>query len=414
MFHLAMRNTAYPDQNWELNYKGAYRCGASWRWQMPEETKEESQEEFGWEDLRNHDDGTRDMGDPIEEAPEAPAPEAGEQAQPAETEPEAAPEPEAKADEPTEQAAETTEGEEEASKKELVYTLPGGKKVTQAELAGDPELLEKLVTQSNQYTDSQRIAKERKDKLEEVEAANRKLLDQFTAAEMQQRAMEQQQLPQQAPPQRPEGKVLEGVYGAHLDKLVTDGRLTTDQRSEFGNVLAEYMFDQQNTHNLITTVVAEGQAAINQLREQLQGDVVPDLERRQQQDVAYLAQQVQRGVSTRPGYEALENPDEWNRLQTFIAEKVNASPRDAEGRPTFDPQYNEDSMAQMYDAMTGAETRAALLALKARLEGADKETMSKTGGETSARAGTPPQKQPSPLTPEQEAMDFRDPTMATG
>jgi len=71
-------------------------------------------------------------------------------------------------------------------------------------------------------------------------------------------------------------------------------------------------------------------------------------------------------------------------------------------------------MTQMYDAMTGAETRAALLALKAAQAAADKNATALAAGETAARAGTPPIAQPSALTPEQEAMDFTDPSMATG
>ena len=376
---------------------------------MPEE-KEESQEEFGWEDLSSSDDGTRDME---EIAPSAPEPEAKEeQQQPAETPPEAAPEPTAEAAEPTEQAAETPAVTEETPP-EAVYTLPGGKKVTQAELAADPKLLSDLVTQSNQFTDSQRIALERKEQIETLEADKRKLLDQYTEWDMAQRTAAQQPAPA-APPQRPEPKVLEGIYAPHLDKLVADGRLTADQRSEFGNVVSEYMFDEQNRHNLITTIAADGARRLAALEARLDGEVAPDIERRQQQDVVFWEQSVQQGVAAKPGYEALAKPEEWERLKLFISEKVNASPRDAEGKPTFDPQFDADSMAQMFDAMTGSEMRATLAALKLNQEKADKQTTTMAGGETAAKAGTPPQKQPSKMTPEQEAMDFRDPTMATG
>ncbi len=153
---------------------------------------------------------------------------------------------------------------------------------------------------------------------------------------------------------------------------------------------------------------------MNALEAKISGEVVPDIEQRQQQDVVFWEQNVQQGVAAKPGYEALAKPEEWERLKLFISEKVNASPKTAEGKPTFDPQFDVDSMAQMFDAMTGAEMRATLMALKATQEKADKQTATMAGGETAAKAGTPPIKQPSKMTPEQEAMDFHDPTMATG
>jgi hypothetical protein len=174
------------------------------------------------------------------------------------------------------------------------------------------------------------------------------------------------------------------------------------------------MFDQQNTHNLITEITSQGMQRIDAIEARLNGEVVPEIQRRQQHDSVALEQSVWQGVASRPGYEALADQETWERLKSFITEKVNASPKDQEGRPTFDPQFDVDSMAQMYDAMTGAELRATLAALKATRTAEDKQSTAMAGGETAARAARPPQKQPSPLTPEQEAMDFRDPTMATG
>lgn len=385
---------------------------------MPEEKKEESQASLaGWEDLTAHDDGSRDMGGEPPVDPE-PTPVVEDPLQPAETPTEAAPEPTVEPIvEPTAQAAETQkEGTEGVPPEEPVYTLPGGKKVTQAELTADPKLLQDLVTQSNQFTDAQRIAKERKDELVALQADNRRLLDQYTDWEMKQRAMVEQPAPAE-PAQRPEGKVLEGIYGPHLDKLVTDGRLSQDQRSEFGNVISEYMFDEQNRMNLISTLTAQAVQRMDAIENDLRGGaayIVPDIQRRQQQDAVLVDQSVHQNVAARPGYEALVDPEEWNRLKLFISEKVNASPRDTEGRPTFDPMFDGDSMAQMYDAMTGADMRAALVAAKTAQAEADKLTTTMAGGETAARAGTPPLKQPSKKTPEEEAMDFGDPSMATG
>jgi hypothetical protein len=71
-------------------------------------------------------------------------------------------------------------------------------------------------------------------------------------------------------------------------------------------------------------------------------------------------------------------------------------------------------MAQMYDAMTGGDMRAKLEAHKVVQETASKQAVTQAGGETSARAGGPVLRQPSKMTPEDEAMDFSDPRMASG
>jgi len=376
---------------------------------MPdEETTEESQEEFGWENLTAHDDGRRDME---EIAPEPT--QQGDQEAPAETPTEAAPEPTPKVVEPTGEAAETPKGTEEPPPEETVYTLPGGKKITQSELIADPELLAKLVTHSNQVAQYQTLAEERQAQLNESEAEKRKLLDQYTEWDMQRRVAAEQPAPAE-PPQRPDAKVLAGIYAPHLDQLVTDGRVTADQRSEFGNILSEYMFDNQNLVNLITTVVEQGSQRFAGLENELKGEVVPDVQRRQQQDAVFLDQSIQQGVAAKPGYESLKNPEEWERLKLFIAEHMNASPKDDKGRPTFDPNFTVDGMAQMYDAMTGADMRATLAAIKANQEKQDTTAAAMAGGETAARAGTPPPRQPPKMTPEEEAMDFHDPSMATG
>jgi hypothetical protein len=74
-------------------------------------------------------------------------------------------------------------------------------------------------------------------------------------------------------------------------------------------------------------------------------------------------------------------------------------------------------MAQMYDAMTGAELRQQFLAQKAKEEQLQKQKQQDTmvGGEGAAKASGPPKiKQPSELSPHDDAMDFGSPTMATG
>jgi len=378
---------------------------------MPEIEKEETQEELGWEDLTAHGDGRSETLE--EEAPvvQEPAKE-GEQAQAAETPVETPPEPPV-AGVPTEPVAEGAE-QKEGETEEQTWTLDGGRVVTAAEIAADPTLITQIVTRSNQTSNFQRLAEEREQHRLQTEAENRRLLDQYTAWQIQ--TEQAAQFAQAAPlPQRPEPKVIEGAYSGHLDRLVSDGRLTEDQRTEFGNVISEYMFDQQNTVNLINNIVALGQERLLNVEHQIAGTVMPDLQQRYHQDVLNMDYYVQQELASRPGYESLANPDDWTRLKLFVSEKVNASPRGEDGRPIFDPVFDPDTMAQLFDAMTGPDLRAQLEAQKAAQEEAAKQAAALASGETTARAVTPPQqKQPSKLTPKEEAMDFSDPRLATG
>jgi hypothetical protein len=378
---------------------------------MPELPKEESQSEMGWEDLTAHDDGRPDMGEATASEPaKEPEPDPQPAEEPAALPPEPAPEPEAEEGE----AAKAPEGtEEEPPEEEPVYTLPGGVKVKQGDLAKDPKLLGELVTQSNQLSHFQTLAEERNLKLTEMEQANRQLLDQYTQWEMQRKAAAEQQ-PDQEPVVRPPAKVLESMYAPQIDQMVTEGRITEDQRHEFGGFIAEHMHDVQILHSMVNAVVDAGRRRFEEIDSSLKGELIPDVERRQQQDAVQADKNVHMDVASRPGYEALAEPGEWNRLKLFIANKVNASPKDKDGNPTFDPVFDGDTMAQMYDAMTGAETRAALQQLREAKEAADKQTTAMAGGETAARAATPPQPPPPEMTPEDEAMTFSDPSMATG
>mgnify|MGYP001122969024 CR=1 FL=1 len=374
----------------------------------PEIEKEATQEEMGWEDLTSTGDGRSEGFDEPEPEPKPDAEEGGEQ--PAEATEESTQEPPVEG-EPTEPVVEGEAAKGEQKKQ--TWTLDGGQTVTAEDLAKNPDLISRIVTQSNQAVNYQRLAEQRAQQAAEADAERRRLLDQYTEWQIQQQqAAQQAQAP--APPQRPANTALAGHYEPHLQKLVEDGRLTEDQKVEFGNVISEYLFDQQAVRNMINEVVMAGSRRIEYLENQLFGDVYPDVERRRQMDALSLDQQVQQAVATQEGYESLADQGEWNRLKLFIAQKVNASPRDEQGRPTFDPQFDAETMAQMYDAMTGGDIRAKLRAQKAAQEEAAKAAAAQAGGETSARAGRPAPRQPSKMTPEEEAMDFGDPRMASG
>jgi hypothetical protein len=230
-----------------------------------------------------------------------------------------------------------------------------------------------------------------------------------------QQAAQAQQVGQAPPPQRPASSAIQGHFAGHLDQLVADGRLSEDQRHEFGNVIAEYMYDHQRTTNMINHAINMGAQRIAELEGQLTGQVLPDLQQRQQSDALAWENHVQQSLAAQPGYESLATPEEWNRLKLFIGEKVAASPRDHEGNPSFNPLFDVETMSRMYDAMMGPELRKQLEAQRAAQEQKSKEAAAMAGGETTARASTPPQqRQPSKMTPEDEAMDFSDPSMATG
>lgn len=379
---------------------------------MPEIEKEEHQEELGWEDLTSSGDG-RSEG--FDEPEPKPGPE-GEQAQGAEATTEVTPEP-PEPGAPTEPVAKGAEQEGESAEakpaEEKTWTLDGGETVTAADLAANPDLITQIVTRSNQAVNYQRLAEQRGQQAVEADAERRRLLDQYTDWQMQQaQAVDQAQAP--PPLQRPPAAAITGHYAPAVDQLVADGRLTEDQKTEFGGVISEYMYDHQKTINMVNEVVRAGAERINYLEDQLFGDVVPDVQRRRQMDALTLDQTVQQTVASQAGYEALTDQGEWNRLKHFIALKVNASPRDYEGNPTFDPQFDSETMAQMYDAMTGGDIRAKLEAQKVVQEEASKQVVAQAGGETSARAGRPVPRHPSKMTPEEEAMDITDPRMASG
>jgi hypothetical protein len=390
---------------------------------VPELEKEEIQEEFGWEKLSAHDDGSRDMGDVL--PPKAEDPKLG-AAEVAETAPTPEPVPELKPD--AEKAVdklvadgtvEVAPDGGETPKSDVVYTLPGGKKVTKAELIADDKLLGNLVTHSNQLTHFQKLAEDRATKLAQAEAEKREALDKFTQFQMtQQQQQQQQQLQQQqAAPPRPPAKVIESFFEPALNTMVSEGRLTEDHKKEFGGLIAEHLFDMAQVHHLINQVIQAGSADINEIRSSLQGEVIPNVNAFKDQRVRSVEAEVQQQAAAIPGYEALANPEEWQKLTEFVTQKIMASGVDSEGKPIFNPNLDPQTAAQMYDAMTGADLRAQLAAQQAMKaqQAADGAVRAAVSGDGAARAGGPPVvKQPSTMTPFDEAMDFSDPQMSTG
>lgn len=374
--------------------------------------KPEIQEEFGWENLdRFADEAASDRA-----AEEEQSADPGE-AQPVEEESQEAAQAPAVDEAAVEAAGATAEMTEAQAAKagpdEVMYTLPGGRKITKQELVDDPELLEKLVTHSNQVSLFQRLAEERKAEMEKMQAEHRQALDQFTSWQMQMQAQQAQQQ-QQPQPERPPSAALEAAFAPHLDNLVKQGRLTEDQRSEFGPVIAEYLFDHKLVFDAMREIYRQGSEEIASLKSRLENEIAPTAQQFQERQLIDQETALWQEASSIPGYEALKDPNEWNRLKTFVYEKMVASPKDQNGRPTFDPVMDAQTAAQLYDAMTGAEMRAAIAAEKAKQTAAADRTGAMVAGETSAKAGTPPKKPARPMTEEEDAMSFGDPSMAIG
>jgi hypothetical protein len=371
---------------------------------VPELEKEEQQTELGWEDISAHDDGTRDYGEPEPKPDQQTAETAPEQ------QTEQQPEPTQEPVEPTAEGAQETE----PSPEETVFTLPGGKKVTREELIADEKLLANLVTHSNQLTHFQKLSEQRKADLEARDQELRAMRDRWTDFQMQQQM--QQQAPQQPPMERPPTKQLEAHYAPVLDRMVETGRLTEDHRSEFGGIISEQLFENQRLENMLINAVSLGASEIQNIQGTLTGQVQPTLQTFEQQNVSAAERAVQQEASQIPGYEALAQPEEWNRLLEFVGQKIQHFGFDHAGNPLFNPNLDAVTAAQMYDAMTANELRAQVAAQAAAqaAKDQDQQTMAAVSGETSARAGSPRQKQPSKMTPEEEAMDFSDPKMMTG
>lgn len=382
---------------------------------MPEIENEETQEEFGWEGMSANDDGTRDMGDVLppkaedpEPTPEPPA----ETALEGEGKPESA---EPTAPEAAEQVAGAEATEAETQPEPITYTLPGGKKVTREELIANDKMLQDLVTHSNQLTHFQKLSEDRNAALQRAEAEKRQILDQYTQQQMQQQAAQQQQ--QQAPAYvRPPGKAIEAHFEPVLQGMIEDGRLTEDHKSEFGGLIAEHLFDMAQMRDLVSAVVQAGSTELDGIRQTIQGDIYPNVDAFRAQAIRQTEAQVQQTAAAKPGYEALADPQEWQRLTAFVAQKISNSGVDQYGNPIFNPDLDPDTAAQMYDAMTGHDLRAQLAAQAAGVaaRAANQQVTAAVSGAGAARAGGAPMRQPSTKTPHDEAMDFSDPTMATG
>jgi hypothetical protein len=199
--------------------------------------------------------------------------------------------------------------------------------------------------------------------------------------------------------------------------MVQSGRLTEDHKNEFGGLIAEHMYDMQNIKSLIQEVVNAGAADLQRIEQQIQGEIAPNINDFKTQSLRATEQQVQQGAASVPGYEALQDPTEWQRLIDFVSQKIESGGYGPDGKPVFNPDLDPQTACQMYDAMTGAELRQKLLAQKALEEqqAKDGQTAAAVSGETAAKAGGPPvQRQPSKMTPQEEAMDFSDPHMTAG
>jgi hypothetical protein len=313
---------------------------------------------------------------------------------------------------------ETPDGDETIQADDAGETVTiDGEKIPIGDLTS--EQLQKMATHTNQVGHYQKLADERKTELEQyreqlaaAERKNREVMDEWTRFQMQQTQQQDQQQTAE-PVQRPTTEQLRGLFAGQLNAMKASGDLTEDEFDEHSGLIANYMYDSQVTQNVIAQVAT----TLDQRLQALEGTVPQTAQAVEEQTAERRNRLVQQEAASTEGYEDLSNPEEWNKLTEFIGNKVLSSPKDANGNPTFDPIFDAQTMREQYDAMQGAVMRSALAKAKKEAEQqkrkeADKATDAKGGG------GPPPKKptikQPSDMTPEEEALSFDDPMMATG
>jgi hypothetical protein len=318
--------------------------------------------------------------------------------------------------------ADDSEDGDDADDGVKTYTLDG-KKDTAEEIASSPELLDKMSTHYNQVGNFQKLLDEEREAkseqakaIEQLEAEKQAIEREWVAKKMaeENKASKDAEKSEAAePPPRPANKVLQAQLKPYIDQLKTDGRLTDDEIDEHSGLIAEYIFDQANTTTLINKVAAAALAKIEETTkriEQIEHFVNPAIktwskEQAEREDVS-----IQKKAAAIEGYDELNDPENWENLKKYISEKIAASPKDGEGRPTFDPIFDPETMAAQWDAMNGPVTRKALAELKKRAEEEKKEEARKASGSASSGGKKPKKKQKpkGPLTPQEEALDFGD------
>jgi hypothetical protein len=386
-------------------------------------------QEFSDAELKEQQDSALDWDDDVSKDPDGDEPWEGEEdsSDESKAEDEVAEEEAADTDVATKDEDESTdsgesEGDDDAEAGDS-FTIDG-KKYTAEEVVKDPELVKKMATHYNQVGHFQKLLdEERKAKSEQAEAITRLEAEkqaierEWVARKMKEeneaRKRAEQTEEEVAPPPRPANKVLQAQLKPYIDQLKADGRLTDDEIDEHSGMIAEYVFDQANMATLINKVAAGALAKIDEQSkriEQIESFVNPaiqtwDQERAMREDV-----NIQKEAAAIDGYKELADQENWEKLKKYVSEKIAASPKDSEGRPTFDPIFDAETMAQQWDAMNGPTYRKALAELKKRAEAEKKEEAKKASG--SASSGGKDLKKKAkpkgPMTPQEEALDFGD------
>jgi len=278
----------------------------------------------------------------------------------------------------------------------------------------DPEFFKKMATHYGQVAQYQRVAAEKDRQLQQFQAQQQDILNSYVQRQMyqdQEVAQRAQQEQLAASQQRPKKEELLHAFDPYIKSLHDEGRVSIDELDEHKGLIAEYLWDQNRTASTMQTGFQFMDARLRRLEQNL----IPDYQQRVQESAVQRDQRVQQEVAARPGYEDLKESQHWDKLKAYIANKVVNGPRDQQGRPVFDPVFDSDTMAEMWDAMQGQTLRQALLQQRASATSSDRAAIARAGGlptSQGARPKPPPKK--GQMTEEQDALNFTDPRRAIG
>ena len=318
----------------------------------------------------------------------------------------------------TEDDEESTDGDDDSDDADAeegdgeTFTLDG-KKYTVEEIMTDKKLLSKMATHYNQVPHFQKIAEdhqatiaERDEQLREAEAQRQKIYNEYTENQLRKDQAEraaEQKAAEVPPAPRPSSDQLKAGLKSYLEVLKGEGRLTDDELDEHSGLISEYVYDQLQTKQLIEGIAAHFAQKIDRM-ERFINPAIQEWDREQAIRANAAIQTEAAGID---GYKELEDPETWQKLQEFITKKVLSSPKDSNGRPTFDPIFDAATMAEQFDAMQGKVMRAALNKKKKKVV-TDKKKATKKAGGTASSGGKVPKKRPKPKKPLTEADDALD------
>jgi len=295
----------------------------------------------------------------------------------------------------------------------------GGEKIPISDLT--TEQIRKMATHDYQVGRYQKLADDartevtdRDERIAALEVKNREVTDEWTRFKMNQEAAEQAARSSPTPQAPPSTEQLKGVFAGQLKTMKEAGTITEDEYDEHQGLIANWMYRDLQHQNTLQEVAK----ILDERLQVLEGTVPETAQAVHEQEGERRARLIQQEAASVEGYEALAEPEEWAGLMEFIQRKVSNSPKDNDGNPLFDPLFDGETMREQYDAKNGAIMRSALTKKKAQAE-ADKKkdalkgTDAKSGGGGQMRR-KPPAKQSGDRTPEEEALSFSDPMMATG